>query len=76
MHSLEAAAVRTRGHNYITGSDERRFLGRRESRFAQEAMHAARKAGGWLWATPLLTVALVIGAGFVVQRVIDARAKS
>ncbi len=80
MHATqfaETAAARSRGHNYVTGDDQRRFPSRQESGLVEEAIGAARwaarRAGGWLWGSPLLTVALIIGAGFLVEQLVSRR---
>ncbi len=77
-HDMSSAA-RARGHNYVTGDDRRQFAARGESEggIAEGAMsavkEAARGAGGWLFASPLLALAVIAGVGYLVSRALDSR---
>lgn len=80
MGSHDRAAVRARGHNYVTGDDRREFPARGESEegiLTREAMSAmkgaARTAGRWLFASPLITFAVILGVGYLMSRAFDSR---
>jgi hypothetical protein len=79
MSSHDTSAVRQRGHNFVTGDDRREFPGRRKSGegIAEEALstvkQAARSAGGWLFASPLLALAVIAGVGYLMSRAFDSR---
>ncbi len=74
-----------RGHEYITGRDRRNFPGAQEggSRLASaenvagEAASAvtgaARRLGSLLWGSPVLTLALLVGAGYLLSRLAESR---
>jgi hypothetical protein len=79
MGSDDTAAARSCGHNFVTGDDRRQLARRHDTteNAAEEALSAAkgvaRKARSWLLGSPLLTLALVVGAGFLLSRLFESR---
>jgi hypothetical protein len=67
------------GHEYVMGQDRRTFPGGTEERGSRLAAvertagEAVSAAGRWLWGSPLLTLAVLVGAGYLASRLLESR---